>query len=185
MERRGLDFGADRPSSGQSWSAPRAWERHGLVCPAGNRLHQPHPDPWWSGESVFASEGRECGQPCGPFFHVVYDPATPDFSVGDYLTPPAVRRLLTPRMSALLREDGCIEFINYDVHAVYVTTGDYVFGEDSGGYAVYEVESEGRLWPDPELPVGLDSWCASQARIVSVLRTRESSPDPADERSNR
>lgn len=161
-----------RLPTGRSWETPqppRAWEQHGLTCPTGNPLHQPHPDPWWSGESVFASEGRKYKQPSGPFFHVAYNPTTPALAMGDHLLPPAVRHSLPPLLATLLREDGCIQCINYDVHAVYVTTGSYVFDEEHADFVIYEVEPEGRLWPDPELPVDSDSWCASRAQIVSVL----------------
>ena len=159
---------------GRSWTTPRSprpWEQHGLTCPTGNPLHQPHPDPWWSGESVFAAEGHEYKQPGGPFFHVVYNSATPALAVGDWLLPPAVRHSLPPRLAPLLREDGCIQCINYDVHAVYVATSDYVFGEARTEHLVYEVEPYGRLWPDPEVPVGLGAWCTPRARIVSIVRS--------------
>ena len=144
------------------------WELYfGLKCPTGNIYHQPHPDPWWSGESVFAVEGQLLSQPVGPFYHGII---RPDWSheilgPGDYLLSPAERRVAVPRIAARLASDGCIDYKNYDVHGVYVTTRLSVMA----GIDYYEVEPEGLLWPDPEVPIR-DDWCCSRARIISVHR---------------
>lgn len=143
------------------------WELYfGLKCPRGNIYHQPHPDPWWSGESVFAVEGQLLPQPVGPFYHGII---RPDWSheilgPGDYLLSPAERRVAVPRIAARLASDGCIGYKNYDVHGVYVTTSRATMV----GIDYYEVEPEGLLWPDPERI--RDDWCCIRARIISVHR---------------
>lgn len=138
---------------------------YGLECPTANPFHQPHPDPWWSGESVFAREGQLLEQPAGPFYHGILRPEWPHeiLSPGDYLLSPAERRVAVPRIALKLASDGCIDYKNYDVHAVYVTNRRALVS----GMTYYEVEPEGLLWPDPERPVRND-WCCARARIVSV-----------------
>jgi len=156
------------------WREPRTagpWREHfGLSCSDGNHLHQPHPDPWWSGDSVFALEGQRYRQPSGPFYHGVLIPEREEriLEVGDYLLSPAERQTLVPRIEGRLESDGCISYLYYDVHAVYLTNSLALIQ----GMSYYEVEPEGPLWPDPERPIG-NSWCCARARIIAVHRNDE------------
>lgn len=142
------------------------WKVHfGLECPTANPYHQPHPDPWWSGESVFAPEGQRFPQPAGPFYHGIIRPDW-DHEIlkpGDYLLSPAERRIEVPRIAQRIASDGCIYYRNYDVHGVYLTIRRALVAN----IVYYEVEPEGLLWPDPERPVRED-WCCSRARVLSV-----------------
>lgn len=166
LRGRRLTAVAAAHESSPDWAYPRAvWVESGLVCPTNHVLHQPHPTPWWAGESVFAPRGVRCTQPTGPFFHAVFDQKdeTPKLTVGDFLTSPAERKALPEPARSLVADDGCIAYKNYDVHAVYITTDL----SQTVGYLHYEVEPIGLMWPDPERPVH-DSWCTSKARIVAV-----------------
>lgn len=148
------------------WNVPRPrqpWLDHGLSCPAGDPYHQPHPTPWWSGESAFAQFGQKYLQPEGPFFHAVFPKRdAPLLKAGDMLTSPAERRTLPTHLNGALTDDGCIAYTNYDVHAVYLFTK-----KAPPGLLYYEVEPIGLLWPDPEQGIGRQ-WCAARARILAV-----------------
>lgn len=157
------------------WNIPRSrqpWSVHfGLKCPTDNSFHQPHPTPWWSGESVFALEGQRYRQPEGPFYHVLLYPNSLSGENGevlqpeDYLLSPAQRQVEVRRIEGRIAEDGCIAYTNYDVHAVYVSTRRPPASVPGTTY--YEVEPEGLLWPDPERPIRED-WCCARAKIVAV-----------------
>lgn len=157
------------------WTVPRSkqpWSVHfGLNCPEGKVYHQPHPTPWWSGESVFALEGQRYRQPEGPFYHAVIHPNSLSgengevLQPGDYLLSPAQRQVEVRRIEGRIAEDGCIAYTNYDVHAVYVSTRRR--SASLPGSTYYEVEPEGLLWPDPERPIRED-WCCVRAKIVAV-----------------
>ena len=159
------------------WTVPRSkqpWSVHfGLNCPEGKGYHQPHPNPWWSGESVFALEGKRYRQPEGPFYHAVLHSNSLSgengevLQPGDYLLSPAQRQVEVPRIKGRIAEDGCIVYANYDVHAVYVSTRRPP--SSTPGLIFYEVEPEGLLWPDPERPIRED-WCCARAKVVAVHR---------------
>lgn len=168
------------------WRTPQRrepWKDFGLECPTDDRNHQPHPSPWFSGESVFAPNGQKYRQPKGPFFHAAFPrrdatpllkvgdvlsspaerrDAVPLLEVGDVLSSPASRRSLPNHLSGALTRDGCIAYAPYDVHAVYVSTARW-----PADLLYYEVEPEGFLWPDPERGVS-EAWCAVRARITTV-----------------
>lgn len=157
------------------WRIPRSskpWEKYfELSCPEGNLNHQPHANPWWSGESVFALEGQRYRQPSGPFYHAVFDEPESEeelLKVGEYLLSPAERRVVVPRLQGRLEADGCISYSYYDVHGVYITNNRGLVR----GMSYYEVDPEGRLWPDPERDIR-DSWCCSRARVIGVHRASE------------
>lgn len=150
------------------------WRDAGLTCPTGDPTHQPHPDPWWSGDSVFAEHpdyrAQQVRSPHGAeFFHVVYH-AGPKLRAGDRLLSPAARREPSPRFTNAFCEDGCIEYKHYDVHGVYVTTER----RDSEASVIYRVKPEGRMWVDPER-IGVSrvdgpvDWCCDSALILEVI----------------
>lgn len=153
------------------WTVPRSKEPwltvFGLECPTDDPFHQPHPAPWWSGDSVFAFEGKRYQQPSGPFYHGLIMPQWDHevLEVGDYLLSPAERRAEVPRIAGRIADDGCIAYANYDVHGVYITNHRGMVG----GMIYYEVEPEGLLWPDPERPIR-ESWCCARAKIIGVHR---------------
>lgn len=145
----------------------KTWEEFGLSYPDSNPYHQPQPDPWYAGGSVFERVGVQAPQPEGPLFHVVFPESskgTEILHVGESLLSPASRRVLTERMGGLLRGCGCIECVYYDVHAVYLTEDR---PQDDCFY--YVVEPEGLLWPDPELGHhSFRAWCARSGTITEV-----------------
>lgn len=155
------------PTEPIPWRTPRRrepWKDFGLHCPTDNRNHQPHPSPWFSGESVFAPDGQKYRQPEGPFFHAAFPrrDAVPLLKVGDVLSSPAERRSIPSHLADAMVEDGCIAYRNYDVHAVHMSTYRW-----PAQLLYYEVEPEGLLWPDPEQGIG-GAWCAVRARITTV-----------------
>jgi hypothetical protein len=161
-------------------SAP--WEAAGLHCPhdrAGSPQHQPYPDPWWAGESVFAPLAEGLEQPTGPFF-ILPSPEHPDtfpahLQTGDVLLSPAQRHVLPWGMAQAGFDGQCSRYAQYDAHVVYITTdrgffdfGDYTAAGVTGPVVFFEVVPDGRLWPDPEAPTDATRWCCRQATITAV-----------------
>lgn len=142
-------------------------------CPTGDQFHQPHPNPWWSGISMFMDRypGVQLPSPASDFFHVVFEErAVQHLRLGanELLMSPAQRRVLPSRFGQIAG-DGRLNYKSYDVHAVYVTTVQ----PPGTGEVVYRVEPVGPIWPDPEqahYTLGdITSWCCSQAKIVEIL----------------
>lgn len=155
------------------------WLRQGLTCPTGCPQHQPGLTPWWSGESLFAGHARHLIEqpPEGTvFYHAVFREHGMSADVasalgpGDRLLSPATRRTLPGR--AGVADDGCLDYLNYDPHAVYVTTvrpSHLGQGNDDDIAVVFEVQPQGPLWPDPERPYhpGRSAdWCCDSALIL-------------------
>lgn len=168
---------------------PKPWEEVGLFCPENQPYHQPHPMPWYTGESVFAehpgyhaghmidgkfhpSETAQVYPPEGAsFYHIVIPESNahqpPLLIIGDTLTSPAARQEQVRRI--MLAEDGCVNYVNYDVHAVYMMTR-----KPDDTFLYYEVEPQGRIWCDPEMPLPHHTsgelqgwhWCCDSASIV-------------------
>lgn len=151
----------------------------GFQCPEQNPVHQPLPDPWWAGSSLY----KDCFiQPQPPsvsrFFHTFLFPEQDTIGqaflqVGDMLTSPAYRRTITGIAKAAggIQKDGCLALTNFDVHAVYVST--YPLCIDNEHTWTVEVEPQSQLWVDPEQPGMLKSWCTTHARIVRFVSTDE------------
>lgn len=168
---------------------PKPWEEVGLFCPENQPYHQPHPVPWYTGESVFANhwyyhaghmnngkfikvENARIYPPADALFYHIVMPESVEqesslLNIGDTLTSPAARQEQVRRI--MLAEDGCVNYVNYDVHAVYMMTR-----KPDDTFLYYEVEPQGRIWCDPEMPPPHHTsgelqgwhWCCDSVIIV-------------------